>query len=69
MARGGITAELTFNYHPEVRAKAKVCAEGTNVNYHTCVDAHDSLPSNRLRLSAWYQIRSVRLSTCGGWVS
>ena len=70
MARGGITAEVTLNYHPEARAKTKVCAESNSViNYHACVDAHDSWFGNRLRLSAWYQIRSVSVRTCGGWVS
>lgn len=70
VARGGITAELTLDYRPEVRAKAKVCAESASVNYHVCVDDHDSLPSRpRLRLSAWYQIRSVSVRMCGGWVS
>ena len=69
VARGGITAEVTLNYHPEVRAKANVCAEGANIDYHACVDAHHSSSSNRIRLSAWYQIRSVSVRWCGSWVS
>lgn len=69
VARGGITVELRLNYYPEVRAKAKVCGESANVNYHACVDAHHSSSSNRIRLSAWYQIRSVRVRWCGSWVS
>lgn len=68
MARGGITAEVSLRYRPEARAKAKVCGSLSAVSYHTCLDAHDSWPGNRLRIYAWYQLRRVRVRMCGGWV-
>lgn len=69
MARAGITVEVSFRYRPEARAKAKVCASLSDVSYQTCLDAHDSWPGNRIRIYAWYQLRSVSVRWCGGWVS
>lgn len=63
--RAGITAEVTLVYQPEARATGRLCA----ASCQTCAGAYDSWPGNTIELYAWYQIRTLRVKWCGGWVS
>ena len=65
VAKGGITADIIFNYKVLPQVTTELCYKQSQVRLKNCIGVYHQWADNRLDLYVWYAWRGW----CGWWVS
>ena len=65
VAKGGITADASFNYKVLPQVTTELCYKESQVRLKNCIGVYHQWTDNRLELYVWYAWRGW----CGWWVS
>ena len=65
VAKGGITADVIFNYKVLPQVTTELCYKNSQVRLKNCIGVYHQWADNRLDLYVWYAWRGW----CGWWVS
>ena len=65
VAKGGITADVIFNYKVLPQVTTELCYKNSQVRLKNCIGVYHKWDDNRVELYVWYAWRGW----CGLWVS
>ena len=69
LARGGVSISVTLEYQIVGSGEGRLCPNCITgpIRARACIGVSDGWPNNRVRLEAWYQIRSIRMCSRKVW--
>ena len=69
VARGGVSISVILEYQIVGSGEARMCPNCITgpIRAQACIGVSGEWPNNRVRLEAWYQIRSIRMCSRKVW--